>query len=124
MRVAIGYALAWPERPDLPVDRLDFADLARLDFEAPDEVRFPPLRLAREAMEAGGMAACHMNAAHEIALDGFISGQIGFLDMARLVEDTVASLDCGPDPDTIDAVFDADAAARRAARVWIEKRAA
>ncbi len=124
MRVAIGYALAWPERPDLPVDRLDFADLARLDFEAPDEARFPPLRLAREAMEAGGLAACHMNAAHEIALDGFISGQIGFLDMARLVEDTVSSLDCGPDAETIDVVFDADADARRIAREWIEKRAA
>ncbi|MEO1491034.1 MAG: 1-deoxy-D-xylulose-5-phosphate reductoisomerase [Pseudomonadota bacterium] len=124
MRVAIGYALAWPERPDLPVDRLDFADLARLDFEAPDEVRFPPLRLAREAMEAGGLAACHMNAAHEIALDGFISGQIGFLDMARLVEDTVASLDCGPDAETIDVVFEADATARRVARQWIETRAA
>jgi 1-deoxy-D-xylulose-5-phosphate reductoisomerase len=89
MRVAIGYALAWPERPHLPVERLDFARLARLDFEAPDETRFPALRLAREAMGAGGLAPCVLNAAHEVALDAFIAGQIGFLDMAGLVEETL-----------------------------------
>lgn len=122
MRVAIGYALAWPERPHLPVDRLDFTALARLDFEAPDEHRFPALRLAREAMKSGGLTPCYMNAAHEVGLDGFISGQIGFLDMARLVEDTVETLDCSLQAGSLDDVFDADRTARAAARRWIEAR--
>ena len=116
MRVAIGYALAWPERPHLPVERLDFAALGRLEFEAPDEGRFPALRLAREAMRAGGLTPCAMNAAHEVALDGFIAGQIGFLDMAGLVEDTISRLnDLGPAAGLED-VFEADIAARRVAR--------
>ncbi len=119
MRVAIGYALAWPERPDLPVDRLDFADLAKLDFEAPDETRFPALRLAREAMEAGGLSPCILNAAHEIALDGFIAGQIGFLTMARLVEDTVSSLGSLQSASCLEDVLAADAEARRIARALI-----
>ncbi len=116
MRVAIGYALAWPERPDLPVERLDFADLARLDFEAPDITRFPALRLAREAMAAGGLTPCALNAAHEIALDAFIAGQIGFLDMASLVEATLSRLGAQPQAAMLDDVFDADQTARRVAR--------
>ena len=116
MRVAIGYALAWPERPALPVERLDFAELARLDFEAPDETRFPALRLAREAMEAGGLVPCALNAAHEIGLDAFIAGQIGFLDMAGLVEDTLARLGPLAEAVNLDDVFAADELARRTAR--------
>jgi 1-deoxy-D-xylulose-5-phosphate reductoisomerase len=121
MRVAIGYALAWPERPNLPVDRLDFADLARLDFEAPDESRFPSLRLARESLVAGGLTPCILNAAHEIALDGFIAGQIGFLDMACLVEDTISSLGSAGRASSVTDVLDMDAEARRAARKLLEK---
>lgn len=116
MRVAIGYAVTWPQRPQLPTDRLDFAQLARLDFEAPDEERFPPLRLAREAMAAGGQACCVMNAAHEVALDAFIAGQIGFLDMAGLVEDTISALVSLPEATVLDDVFGADSAARQTAR--------
>lgn len=116
MRVAIGYALAWPERPDLPVERLDFARLARLDFEAPDDERFPPLRLAREAMRVGGQACCVLNAAHEIALDAFIAGQIGFLDMAGLVEDTLWALDGMERAASLEDVYQADACARDTAR--------
>ncbi len=116
MRVAIGYALAWPERPALPVDRLDFAALAKLEFEAPDEDRFPALRLARDAMRAGGLAACALNASHEVALDGFIAGQIGFLDMARLVEDTISSLGSMPEATGLDDVFAMDQEARNTAR--------
>ena len=116
MRVAIGYALAWPDRPELPVDRLDFAKLAKLDFEAPDEDRFPAMRLARDAMRAGGLTACALNAAHEIALDGFIAGQIGFLDMARLVADTISGLDCAAEASSLDDVFAMDDLARRLAR--------
>jgi 1-deoxy-D-xylulose-5-phosphate reductoisomerase len=122
MRVAIGYALAWPERPSLPVERLDFARLARLDFEAPDEARFPALRLAREAMRAGGLAPCVLNAAHEVALDGFIAGQIGFLDMAGLVEDTLSRVPSGKGAACLDDVFDADRRARQAARTLIAQR--
>ena len=122
MRVAIGYALAWPERPHLPVDRLDFADLARLDFEPPDEERFPAMRLAREAMAAGGLAPCVLNAAHEVALDAFIAGQIGFLDMAGLVEDTIARLVGVDEATSLEDVFNADTTARRTARDLIERR--
>ena len=122
MRVAIGYALAWPERPDLPVDRLDFADLAKLDFEAPDEDRFPPLRLAREVLRTGGLAPCILNAAHEIALDGFIAGQIGFLDMAGLVNDTISHINPQNAQYSLEEVFAADAEARRVARNLIAQR--
>ena len=121
MRVAIGYALAWPERPNLPVDRLDFAALAKLDFEAPDDKRFPALRLAREVMSEGGLAPCILNAAHEIALDGFIAGQIGFLDMAGLVENTVSSLGSIGAAGSLDDVLAADAEGRRTARALLEQ---
>jgi len=124
MRVAIGYALAWPERPALPVERLDFAKLARLDFEAPDEVRFPALRLAREAMQAGGLMPCVLNAAHEIALDGFIAGQIGFLDMAALVEETMEKLDLSQPAAAMEDVLAADRSARQTARALIGARGA
>lgn len=89
MRHAIGYALHWPERRDLPVERLDLAKVGQLRFEAPDETRFPPLRLAREVMEMGGLAGSVFNAAKEAALDLFISQKIGFLDMARLTEEVL-----------------------------------
>jgi len=92
MRHAIGYALNWPERAELPVARLDLAQLAQLNFEAPDPDRFPALRLAREVMELRGHAGAAFNAAKEVALDEFIAGRIGFLDMANLVEHTLDSL--------------------------------
>jgi len=89
MRHPIGYALNWPQREPLPVARLDLAKMAKLSFEAPDEARFPALRLAREVMEVRGLAGAAFNAAKEIALDQFLAGQIGFMDMARLVEATL-----------------------------------
>lgn len=92
MRHAIGYALNWPERAALPVARLDLAKLAQLSFEAPDPERFPALRLAREVMALRGHAGAAFNAAKEVALDEFISGRIGFADMAPLVERTLDSL--------------------------------
>ncbi len=79
MRVAIGYALQHPVRGHLPVERLDFAKLARLDFETPDDTRFPALRLARLAMQHGGLSGAVMNGAKEAALEAFIAGQIPFL---------------------------------------------
>jgi len=86
MRGAIGYALNYPERQDLPVERIDLAKLARLDFEAPDEDAFASLRLVREALEIGGAAGCVFNAAKEAALDAFIVRKIAFLDMGDIVE--------------------------------------
>lgn len=86
MRHAIGYALHWPERRPLPVPRLDLAQVGQMTFRAPDEARYPALRLARAVMDMGGLAGAVFNAAKERSLDGFIAGRIGFLDMAAVVE--------------------------------------
>mgnify|MGYP001039077014 CR=1 FL=1 len=96
MRHAIGFALNWPERAHLPVERLDLARIGQLHFEAPDETRFPALRLAREVMASGGMSGAIFNAAKEIALDAFIARKIGFLDMAAVVEDTLTQMSSLP----------------------------
>ena len=85
MRGAIGYALNYPKRRPLPVDRLDFAALAQLSFEAEDPTRFPALAMAREVMATGGLAGAIFNGAKEAALDAFIAGRIGFLEMAEMV---------------------------------------
>lgn len=92
MRHAIGFALHWPERGHVPVERLDLARLGSLSFAAPDAVRFPALRLAREVMRIRGLSGAAFNAAKEIALDHFMAGEIGFLDMASVVEDTLSVL--------------------------------
>jgi 1-deoxy-D-xylulose-5-phosphate reductoisomerase len=92
MRHAIGYALNWPERRDLPVARLDLAQVATLEFRAPDPRRYPALRIARDVMETRGRAGAVFNAAKEIALDGFIAGRIGFMDMAGVVDRTLDAI--------------------------------
>ncbi|HEY9039207.1 MAG TPA: 1-deoxy-D-xylulose-5-phosphate reductoisomerase [Roseovarius sp.] len=89
MRHAIGYALNWPDRRDLPVARLDLAAIGRLDFALPDPARYPALALAWQVMEAGGHAGAIFNAAKERALDHFIAGRIGFLEMSALVARTL-----------------------------------
>ncbi|HEY8568254.1 1-deoxy-D-xylulose-5-phosphate reductoisomerase [Microbulbifer sp.] len=86
MRTPIAHALAFPERIDSGVAALDLIAQGRLDFEAPDESRFPCLRLAREAMEAGGSAPTTLNAANEVAVDAFLSGTLPFTGIARLIE--------------------------------------
>lgn len=121
MRHAIGYALNWPERGALPVARLDLARIATLSFRAPDPVRYPALRLAREVMAVRGLAGAVFNAAKEAALDAFIDGRIAFTAMAVVVEETLArmSADCGLGNAAIslDNVRAADAEARRIAAV-------
>lgn len=123
MRGAIGFALNWPERRDLPLDRLDFAALGRLDFAPADPARFPALRLAREVMAQGGLAGAVFNAAKEAALDAFIHKCIGFLDMARLVEHVLDEI--GQDAGATGAdyrledVLELDALARTRARAWV-----
>jgi 1-deoxy-D-xylulose-5-phosphate reductoisomerase len=92
MRHAIGYALHWPERRELPVARLDLAQIGQLTFRDPDLQRYPALRLAYEVMEMGGLFGAAFNAAKERALDHFIAGKLGFLDMARIVEGVLERL--------------------------------
>ena len=89
MRVPISHALGWPSRIDGPAARLDFAKLSPLTFEAPDSGRFPALRLAREALVTGGLAPIVLNAANEAAVAAFLARRIGFLDIARVVEDVL-----------------------------------
>lgn len=112
MRIPIAYALAWPERMDTPAERLDLAALARLDFEKPDEKRFPALRLAREALEAGGAAPTVLNAANEVAVERFLAGAIGFTDIAEIVERSLG-LDGSASPCSIDDVIAIDDETRR-----------
>ena len=107
MRVPIQYALSWPER--LPAERakLDLAALAKLTFRAPDPVRFPCLRLVKEACEAGGCATAVLAAADEWAVDAFIKGKIKYTDIAKTVEETLAK---APqfEMTSLDAVFEAN----------------
>lgn len=121
MRTAIGYALTYPARPRLNVDRLDFAKLARLDFEAPDEERFPALRLARTALERGGAQGAIMNAAEETAFNAFVDGRIGFLNMADIAELVMDAMAGWPAATTMEDVFVTDAEARRQAGEVIAK---
>ncbi|SMH57763.1 1-deoxy-D-xylulose-5-phosphate reductoisomerase [Maritimibacter sp. HL-12] len=92
MRHAIGYALHWPERRHVPVDRLDLGQIGNLEFRHPDERRWPALRLAREVMAEGGLAGAAFNAAKEAALDGFIAGRINFVRMSEVVEEVLTRL--------------------------------
>jgi 1-deoxy-D-xylulose-5-phosphate reductoisomerase len=119
MRHAIGHALHWPERRALPVERLDLAAIGSLSFRASDEVRWPALRLAREVMAAGGGAGAVFNAAKEQALDGFIAGQIGFADMAGVVErvlEKLSKMNGGAAPLGLDAIMVLDQRARQEAQ--------
>lgn len=115
MRTAIGYALAYPSRVALPVKRLDLAALARLDFEAPDERRFPALALARTAMARGGLQGAVLNGAKETALEAFIAGRIGFLAMAEIVGKVMDRMAGGGTAGAIEDVYEADREARRRA---------
>ncbi|MDW5317965.1 1-deoxy-D-xylulose-5-phosphate reductoisomerase [Rhizobium sp. PL01] len=124
MRTAIGYALSHPARPALDVERLDFAKLSRLDFEAPDEERFPALRLARLAMERGGMQSAVLNAAKEVALEAFIEGNVGFLQMAEITETVMEAMITTSAASSMDDVFSVDAEARRIAKTIVERKAA
>ncbi len=124
MRHAIGYALNWPARDPLPVARLDFAALGKLTFRAPDLARYPALRLAQEVMQAGGMAGAVFNAAKEVALDQFIAGQIGFMQMAHLVNATLARLSADPQLGKVASSLDDVLAIDHLARVTARELAA
>ena len=111
MRIPIAYALAYPERIDTPAAPLDLARLGSLTFEAPDLERFPALRLAREALEAGGAAPIVLNAANEEAVAAFLDRRIGFLDICQTVEEALLRTGASQ-PRSIDEVIDIDRAAR------------
>ena len=125
MRHAIGFALNWPDRQHLPVERLDLAQIATLSFRRPDERRHPALRIAREVMASGGLAGAIFNAAKESALDGFIDNRIGFLEMASIVDAVLAMMagDSHMNADiTLENVMQADREARRLAMAEITRR--
>ncbi|MYJ70892.1 MAG: 1-deoxy-D-xylulose-5-phosphate reductoisomerase, partial [Rhodospirillaceae bacterium] len=107
--------LAWPERMVAPSARLDLTETGTLTFEGPDFVRFPALRLAFGALDAGGAAPAVLNAANEVAVAAFLDGRIGFLDIAAIVEETLSR---GPQHPigSIEDVLELDGAARRVAR--------
>ncbi|GAA4719032.1 1-deoxy-D-xylulose-5-phosphate reductoisomerase [Sphingomonas lutea] len=111
MRIPLSYALAWPARMATPAERLDLQQIARLDFEAPDLVRFPALRLAREALEASAAAPIVLNAANEVAVERFLAGKIGFTDIPALVERCLDRSDHTP-PASIAEVLEIDRVTR------------
>ena len=119
MRIPIAYALAWPERMRTPAQRLDLTAVARLDFEAPDFDRFPALKLARHALEAGGDAPVVLNAANEIAVASFLSGEISFPEIVRVVEEAIGDADFDA-PRSIGDVLEIDRVTRERARAMMK----
>jgi 1-deoxy-D-xylulose-5-phosphate reductoisomerase len=115
MRIPISYALGWPKRLQTPASRLNLEEIGRLTFEAPDESRFPALRLAREALKTGGSAPATLNAANEIAVAAFLQGRCGFLDIVRIVEQTLGA-SRNRSLESLEDVLEADAQAREMAR--------
>lgn len=120
MRTPIANALAWPERIDSGVPPLDLFAIARLDFEAPDESRFPCLRLARQAAEAGDSAPAMLNAANEVAVAAFLDGRVRYLEIASIIEE-VLNLEPVVALSDLDTVFTADAKARVLAEQWLSR---
>ena len=111
MRIPIAYSLAWPERFDSGAEPLDIFKVARMDFEAPDFNRFPCLRLAYEAIHAGGIMPAVLNAANEIAVEAFLQEKIRFTDIATVIERCMAGFSATP-ATSLDIVLDADRKAR------------
>ena len=120
MRIPIAYTLAWPDRMETPAERLSLADIARLDFEKPDLTRFPALRLAREALEGAGGEAIVLNAANEVAVEAFLRGGIGFCDISRLVEESLAKIEA-PAPASIEEVVALDGETRERASLMVSE---
>ena len=118
MRAPIACALAWPDRLPWPAPKLDLAQLGQLTFEAPDLDRFPAIDLARAALKTGAGAPAAMNAANEVAVGAFLDRRIGFLDIARAVDETLQRMDiggAGASDDVLEEALVIDSAARRTA---------
>ena len=123
MRIPIAHALAWPERMETPAERLDLARIGSLNFEVPDLDRFPALRVAREAMEAGGASPIVLNAANEEAVAAFLDGRIGFLSIVDTVEEALVRMDART-PQSIADVIDIDLRTRAMANDLMSEMAA
>ena len=117
MRTPIACALAWPGRMTAPVSPLDLVSLGKLTFEAPDKSKFPALDIALQVLQTGGAARTILNAAYEVALHEFMGGGIGFLDIVRTVEATLANTPTTR-LNTLDDIFDIDVNARRVAEMY------
>ncbi|VAW87363.1 1-deoxy-D-xylulose 5-phosphate reductoisomerase [hydrothermal vent metagenome] len=120
MRIPIAHSMAWPQRMSSGVERLNLFDVARLDFERPDDARFPCLRLARTVAEQGGTAAAILNAANEIAVEAFLDETLGFMDISQVIEATLADVSAHT-ADSLAIVLQADAAAREVAKSHVER---
>ena len=123
MRVPISYALHYPERVDVPVKPLDLVSLGSITFEPADEETFSCLRLAREAARAGGTAPCTLNAANEVAVRAFLAGGLRFVEIATVIEETLAELPA-EQVHSFEALGEADGRARRLAAELVAERAA
>ncbi|WP_296218445.1 1-deoxy-D-xylulose-5-phosphate reductoisomerase [Pseudomonas sp. UBA2684] len=121
MRTPISHALAWPQRIDSGVAPLDLFAIARLDFQAPDEQRFPCLRLARQAAEQGGTAPAMLNAANEVAVAAFLERRIRFPEIASII-DSVLNAEPAIAVEDLDTVLVADRQARERAGHWLNRR--
>lgn len=122
MRMPIQYAMTWPERDEAPVPRIDWREARMWEFYPPDLVRFPLLRLAYEAQSAGGASTCILNAADEIAVEAFLNERISFLEIASIVEETLARVP-GRSLESVDEVLAMDAEARRMAASLVSQSA-
>lgn len=122
MRIPIAHTLAYPSRIATSAPRLDLAKVGRLDFSEPDVRRFPALRLAREALIAGGAAATILNAANEVSVEAYLQRRIGFLDIAEVAEEVLSGLG-SPPADDLEQALAADAEARRVALHCCAERA-
>ncbi|MFG1465708.1 1-deoxy-D-xylulose-5-phosphate reductoisomerase [Xanthobacter sp. DSM 24535] len=123
MCVPIAHCLGFPDRLETSCRRLDLTKVGRLTFEAPDLERFPALRLAMEAMEAGGTAPTILNGANEIAVAAFLEGAIGMFGIAAIVEETLSVLPAGRPPTSLDEALEVDGTARRLALSLLPKYA-
>jgi len=121
MRTPIAYTLSWPERMAAPAKRLDLAEIGELSFEAPDHQRFPALNLARNALTQGNGSTAILNAANEMAVASFLDEQIGFLDITRIVEETLDRVPAQPIA-SFDDFEQLDAEARRIAQTLVKSR--
>ena len=111
MRIPIAHAMAWPQRMDSGDKGMNIFEVAQLNFEKPDEQRFPCLRLAREAIEAGGTSPAALNAANEVAVDAFLDNRLPFLAIPKVIEQTLEQR-TNRVADSLDVIFDEDKQAR------------
>ena len=127
MRTPIASTLAWPDRTPSPSAKLDFAEVAKLTFEAPDLERFPALRLAREAIKAGGIMPATLNAANEVAVAAFLANGVKFLDIAAISEQVLEQVSRQNHPaslTTLEEAMAADHQARQLAEQCVAAKAA